>query len=211
MKLSWEHLLARQLQTQPPTRPGMTGFPAYRAISQSKGRRLSQGLHRMLPSARGLGYPGARPGGCKVKTLTRGNPYSWRANGSPMCADSMLQRRRSGYDIPSLPQGKGRRRVTDRQFRASAISSRSREAFTRPGGLFSSLGKRACVLLPDSGIGCRVGGGRRPIGEKGLLHAPQDTNRLLLCKRCPSELDLCIRRSSERMEYRSTKSSGWPW
>ncbi len=170
MKLSWEHLLARQLQRQPATRPGMTRFPAYRDIPVE--RALAQpGVtpHAAFSSRRWV--PGASSCWLQVLTWTRGEPYPWRANGSPMCADSRAAKTPTGFLTSHLSRTRARdgEGVTDRQFRASTISSRL--SLVR-GGLFSSLGKRACVLLPDLGIGCRVVDGGRPIGEKGLVHAP---------------------------------------
>ena len=76
-------------------------------------------------------------------------------------------------DIPSLPyQGKGRRRGDRPPFPSIGDFFTFERLSLVRGGLFSSLGKRPCVLLPHSGIGCRVVDGGRPIGEKGLVHAP---------------------------------------
>ena len=139
VKLSWEPLLARQLQRQAATRPGMTGFPAYRDI-QSKGLGSARGYTACLPSARRVGYPALVLLAAGID-IDSGKSHPWRANGSPMCADfhaanmpagsltSHLSRTNQSHNL-GLSGARDREGVTDRQFRASAISSRSRDFFS---------------------------------------------------------------------------------
>ena len=158
---------ASETASHTPGNDGLSGLPRY---PSRKGAGSARGYTACCLQ---LAVLGTRRSSCwlQVLTWTRGEPYPWRANGSPMCADSRAAKTPTGFLTSHLSRTRARdgEGVTDRQFRASTISSRL--SLVR-GGLFSSLGKRACVLLPDSGIVCRVVDGGRPIGEKGLVHAP---------------------------------------
>ncbi len=124
---------ASETGSHTPGNDGLSGLPRY-PVERS---RLSQGLHRMLPSARRVGYPALVLLAAGID-IDSGKPHPWRANGSPMCADSHaanmpagpltshLSRTNQSHNL-GLSGARDGEGATDRQFRASVISSLSRD------------------------------------------------------------------------------------